>query len=76
MRAVCRSTLSVPVEPVTATMMRSAVSQTMSGCWVARYASSSSSVSSATKRNESSRSATRFSVRKNPDSAEGTLDSG
>ena len=41
-----------------------------------RYSSSSSSVSSATKRSESSRKAARFSARKNPFSAAGTLLSG
>ncbi len=53
-------------------MIRSAVSHTAPGCWLARNRSSSSSASSATKRRASSRSATRFSVRKNPLSAAGT----
>ena len=72
-RAARRTTASLPGAPVTATMMRSAVSQNAPGRCRRRYWRSSSSVSSATKRSASSRSATRFSVLKNPLRAPGHL---
>ena len=77
MRAARLITASLPGAPVTATMIRSVVSHSSPPAPCdRRYSSSSSSVSSATKRNESSRNATRFSLRKKPDSADGTLSSG
>ena len=77
MRAARRITDAFPGAPVTATMIRSVVSHSSPATPLERRNSkSSSSVSSATNRNESSRSATRFSVRKNPFSADGTLCSG
>ena len=77
MRAARRITDAFPGAPVTATMIRSVVSHSSPAAPLERRNSrSSSSVSSATKRSESSRSATRFSARKNPFSADGTLCSG
>ena len=74
MRAARRITEAFPGAPVTATMIRSVVSQISPAAPRDRkYANNSSSVSSATKRKDSSRKATRFSARKNPLSAEGTL---
>ena len=76
-RAARRTTAAFPGAPVTATMIRSVVSQTSPFAPLERrYSSNSSSASSATKRSDSSRRATRFSVRKNPESAAGTLASG
>ena len=77
MRAARRITDALPGAPVTATMMRSVVSQSSPAApRDRRYSRISSSVSSATKRSESSRSAARFWARKNPLSAAGTFSSG
>ena len=76
-RAARLMTDALPGAPVTATMIRSVVSHNSPPApFERRYSRSSSSVSSATKRSESSRSAARFSARKNPFSAAGTLSSG
>ena len=75
--AARRMTDAFPGAPVTATMILSVVSHSSPPVpFERRYSSSSSSVSSATKRSESSRNATRFSTRKNPLSAAGTFCSG
>ena len=77
MRAALLITAAFPGAPVTATMMRSVVSHNSPAAPLdRRYSRISSSVSSATKRSESSRSAARFSARKNPFRAAGTLASG
>ena len=62
MRAARLITAAFPGAPVTATMMRSVVSHNSPAAPLdRRYSRISSSVSSATKRRESSRSAARFS---------------
>ena len=77
MRAARLITEAFPGAPVTATMIRSVVSHSSPPApFERRYSRSSSSVSSATKRSESSRRAARFSARKNPFRAAGTLLSG